>query len=523
MSNRSQPQIKGRAKSELDHLALVQHSFTVRNALSRVPLCLALLCSTPAVAADSSLSASGSATTAGAPVGVAGKSVAAAKSSQATMEAMPPNHLATEQPPVSSAGTSDVQGKAAQPSPGASGSAAQIREVNAPIGKPAGVTQGQSATEQKGAAGTPKPAAESPQQPPAQAVAAAQQSGGRANAPAVASSAAKTSAQAANAQPSGGAPASATQNALKNGVAAKQDELTRLNSTLRGLNEAWELAELERNEALALESRMKQTVLLETDSFLRGESDVSGLEQIRSEYSDQREKRQELDEKSLKLKGDAKVLEQKRATLSLNISERKTTLTKVKNSQDKAAIVELRKRLPAEISFTEKFSFSCPTSKGLSACLAEKNISALVHETIFERYGEKLRREQIVPSSSKPLAINESELKYTFTHSFVNAGVDLQGRVSAEVLIKANVRPEPSLACTALGIDQQLCAEQLYMLTIRSNKYGDQVQVDGENQGSTPVVLSLPKGKYTIQIEAGSAAVKKLVQLDKDRTIKINL
>lgn len=333
----------------------------------------------------------------------------------------------------------------------------------------------------------------------------------------------KEIAQGAPVQPESGVPVDPTLRALQSSMVTKQDELIRLEDTLVALNQAWESAELERNGARALEGRMKQTILLETDSFLRGEIDVSGLEQLRLEYAEQREKRQELDEKALKLKGELKSLEQKRMALNLNISERKTVITRLANSHDQKAIVDVRKRLPREISFTEKFSFHCPTSKGLSVCLAEKNISSLVHERIFERYEESLVGARVVSLEGKPLTINESELKYTFSHSFLSADMDINGKVSAEVRINAHIRAELSLACSVLGVEQQLCSEQLYVLTVRSNKYGDQVRVNGEYHGSTPVVLALPKGQHTIQVKLDSAELKKTVKLDRDRVVKFQM
>jgi hypothetical protein len=57
------------------------------------------------------------------------------------------------------------------------------------------------------------------------------------------------------------------------------------------------------------------------------------------------------------------------------------------------------------------------------------------------------------------------------------------------------------------------------MLTVRSNKNGDQVVLAGVNYGSTPLVLALPKGDYDIQVAAEGAQQKRMVQLSGDKTV----
>ncbi|MFJ7311448.1 PEGA domain-containing protein [Pseudomonas sp. NPDC098747] len=304
---------------------------------------------------------------------------------------------------------------------------------------------------------------------------------------------------------------------IREALRAKQKELLELEERATKAAEGLASLELDLNEAKTLEARLKQTIVLETENFLQGKTTVNGLDQIRAEYVTQNDQRESLQNQYIKMKKIFDVATKKSNSLKVSIAETETSLTRLENARDKLAIAETRKSFPKEMTFVENLSFKCSTAKGLSYCLEEKNITSLVQENIAHHYSMALRKNPNAFRKVPPFS--ENDLSYSFNHSFKNAQMDMNGFVSATVQINATLHPKSSLACTILDINPQLCTNALYTLTVRSNKHDDVVSIDGAKYGHTPLVLALPKGYHSIQVNSQKMEQTKKILLDNDKVI----
>jgi hypothetical protein len=306
---------------------------------------------------------------------------------------------------------------------------------------------------------------------------------------------------------------------LQLGLEGQQNELNQVQSALEQLRQTIEQVKLDRNEAKISEARMREAITQEADNFLSGQTDTEASNRLRSDYVSTKKKRQELDEEYQALMQFLKLDQQKAIKLKAEISQRQIVLEAMINTRDKRIIHELRNQLPTKLEFTQAITFTCPTSKGLSNCLAQKDIAPLVHGKINSLYAQAVKKIRVQKRPTQPGPINDTEFSYTFTHSFESANMGMDGKVSAMAKVDVTVRPSSSLACSYLGVNQSLCSAGLYMLTVRSNKNGDQVVLAGVNYGSTPLVLALPKGDYDIQVAAEGAQQKRMVQLSGDKAV----
>ncbi|CAM5490469.1 hypothetical protein SSTU70S_04605 [Stutzerimonas stutzeri] len=93
------------------------------------------------------------------------------------------------------------------------------------------------------------------------------------------------------------------------------------------------------------------------------------------------------------------------------------------------------------------------------------------------------------------------------------------GTVSAEVIIEAAIKPKKVMPCAILGVSSELCDARSYSLIVRSNRFNDQVRINDQVHGATPVSLILESGEYDVQVTHEGVTQTRKLSLDDDRVV----
>lgn len=182
-----------------------------------------------------------------------------------------------------------------------------------------------------------------------------------------------------------------------------------------------------------------------------------------------------------------------------------------------AKVQEVTRQLERNLGFRETVSFKCSTSKSLGNCLNEYPLEARIQTWIEEHYQQELSQD--LAELVGPVRLSSDWYTTTVSRDFVEASMSLQGTVTADVDVRAQVRPRKMMACALLGAPAEMCETQSVSLIVRSNKYGDQVLVNKKPYGSTPLSLMLDPGVYNIEVRYQGLTQKRTLSLDENRHI----
>ena len=215
---------------------------------------------------------------------------------------------------------------------------------------------------------------------------------------------------------------------------------------------------------------------------------------------------EELAARQLQLTGKQRDLERLQASYAAQ--QREQALRQVQ---------DVARHLERDLSFRETIGFKCVTSKSLSTCLNEYPLESRIHGWIEEHYQQALSG----ALSELDVQVQLSPDWYTsrFTRKFADASMSLQGAVTAEVEVNAEIVPRKMMACALTGASAELCETHSVSLIVRSNKYGDQVLVNKKPYGSTPVSLMLEPGVYNVEVRYQGLTQKRTLTLDENRHI----
>lgn len=180
-------------------------------------------------------------------------------------------------------------------------------------------------------------------------------------------------------------------------------------------------------------------------------------------------------------------------------------------------IQAIARRLERTIHFTESVSFRCSTSKSMAACLAEHRNDSRLSQWVLERYQRVLAEE--LRDEVDSLQLDPNWYAYRTKADFSEASMNLDGTVTAEVAIEASITPKKLMPCAILGVTYDLCDAKSYSLIVRSNKFNDQVRINDQPHGATPVSLILEGGVYNIQVTSNGVTQSRKLSLNDDRVV----
>lgn len=332
-------------------------------------------------------------------------------------------------------------------------------------------------------------------------------------------------------QPAGGtaaqAPASGSVQAGSDSSEAsadQSDQLTRKIAELdailadkKQLEDALRLEKSAQSAASLQVSNTKKLIRLEIEDFFAQTTNRTRLDSLLEDYARSvveeetalarvQAVEKDLGERQLKFLQAARDVERLKAQLASEVRKR--------NSKKVQAIA---RRLDKNIYFNESVSFRCSTTKSLASCLAEYKPDERMARWVQEHY-ERVLAEEIrdqVPN----LKLEPNWYSYRTRSEFSEASMSLDGTVSAQVTIQATVTAKKMMSCAILDIPFELCDSKTHSLIVRSNKFNDQVIINQQNHGPTPVSLMLDGGEYEVQVVSEGVTQKRTLSLKGDQVI----
>jgi len=288
-----------------------------------------------------------------------------------------------------------------------------------------------------------------------------------------------------------------------------------LNEEKLQLDNAWRI---ERNKYDSMKIRIddsKKTIRLEMDEVLLNNSPRERLDELLSQHEtlskDEKEVAKRVSQIEEKLAAHQLLLVQAKRDLD----RMQTNYAAQQREQDIQRVQEITRFLDRELRFSETVSFKCSPSKSLAACLNEYPLDSRIQGWVQDHYQAALTEEL----SDKIEQVRLSSDWYTteVNRNFTEASMSLDGSVSAEVEVRANVVSRKMMACALLKAPADLCEAQSVSLIVRSNKYGDQVYINDKPYGSTPLSLILDPGLYNVEVKYQGLTQKRTLTLEDNR------
>ncbi|MCQ4295673.1 PEGA domain-containing protein [Pseudomonas stutzeri] len=276
----------------------------------------------------------------------------------------------------------------------------------------------------------------------------------------------------------------------------------------------------EKSELAAVQLQLantKKLIRMEVDDFLGQSAERKRLDDLLddhkrsadgaaaiSERVDALEK--ELGSQHLKFSLAARDVERLKSQLAAEIRER--------NSKNIQAIA---RKLDKTIRFEQSVSFRCSASKSLAACLAEHRNDGQIAQSVLDNYQRVLAED--VREQVSDLALDTDWYRYRTRTEFAQASMSLDGTVNAQLNVEATITAKKMMPCAILDLPYEQCDSKTYSLIVRSNKYDDQVRINDQVHGATPVSLVLDSGVYDIQITSGGITQKRTLSLKGDQVV----
>lgn len=188
-----------------------------------------------------------------------------------------------------------------------------------------------------------------------------------------------------------------------------------------------------------------------------------------------------------------------------------------RNSKKVQAIA---RHLDRTIHFNESVSFRCSTSKSMAACLAEHRHDSRLSLWVLERYQSALAQE--LREEVDSLQLDPNWFTSRTRAEFSEASMNLEGVVTAEVAVEATIKAKKLMPCAILGVSYDLCDARSYSLIVRSNRFNDQVRINDQVHGATPVSLMLEGGDYHVQVTADGVTQTRKLSLSDDRVLNFH-
>ncbi|MCQ4323756.1 PEGA domain-containing protein [Stutzerimonas stutzeri] len=300
-------------------------------------------------------------------------------------------------------------------------------------------------------------------------------------------------------------------------LAAKIAELDALLLDKQKLEDALRIEKSAQAAARLQLENSKKLIRMEVDDFLGQGADRKRLNELLDEHARTTEAEatvsgrvdaieKDLGSQHLKFSLAARDVERLKAQLAAEIRER--------NSKKIQAIA---RKLDKTIRFEQSVSFRCSASKSLADCLAEHRNDGQMSQWVLENYQRVLAED--LKDQVADLALDTGWYRYRTRSDFAQASMSLDGTVNAQVSIEATVSAKKMMPCAILDVPYEQCDSKTYSLIVRSNKYGDQVRINDQEHGATPVSLVLDSGVYDIQVTSGGITQKRTLSLKGDQVL----
>lgn len=300
-------------------------------------------------------------------------------------------------------------------------------------------------------------------------------------------------------------------------IAALVSQVGLLNEEKSKLDNAWRI---ERNKYGTMKIRIddsKKTIRLEMDEVLLNNSPRERLDDLLSQHQALSKDEKELAQEVLQLEEKLAAHQLLLAQAHRDLQRARTLYAAQQREQDIQRVAEITQLLDRELRFNEQISFKCSTNKSLAGCLNDYPLDLRIQGWVKERYQTVLTDE--LAGKIEQIILSSDWYSTEVNRNFTEASMSLDGSITAQIEVRANVVSHKMMACALLKAPVDLCEAQSVSLIVRSNKYGDQVYINNKLYGSTPLSVMLDPGTYNVEVKYQGLTQKRTLTLDENRNL----
>jgi len=301
-------------------------------------------------------------------------------------------------------------------------------------------------------------------------------------------------------------------------LTVKLAELDAILAEKQQLEDALRVEKSAQSAAALQLSNTQKLIRLEIEDFFAHSSNRARLDNLFEEYKRSADEENAVRQRVESAQRDLAAKHLKFSQAARDVERVKAQLASETRKRDSKKIQSIARRLDKTIYFNQPISFRCSTSKSLAQCLAGYQHDGRMSHWVQEHYERVLGEE--IRDQVETLRLNPSWYAYRTKSEFSEASMSLDGTVDAQVSIQATVTAKKMMPCAILDVPYELCDSRTHSLIVRSNKYGDQVLVNEQPYGSTPVSLMLDSGTYDVQVISGGVTQKRTLSLNGDHVVR---
>lgn len=300
-------------------------------------------------------------------------------------------------------------------------------------------------------------------------------------------------------------------------LAAKLAELDTILAERQKLEDNLQAERAVQANAKLQQDNAKKLIRLEMEDFFAASNNSERLDSLLGEYKREADRYAAASERVAAVEKDLAGQHLRFAQAERDVERVKAQLAAEIRERNARKIQSVARALDRTVEFDESVSFRCSPNKSLAACLSEQGDGGRMAQWVQDNYQRALAAE--IAEHVSDLNLNPSWYRYRTMVQYSQASMMLDGTVTAQLNVKAAITAKKMMACALLEVPYELCDSPTHSLIVRSNKFGDQVTVNGETYGATPVSLVLEPGNYQIQVSAGGKTQQRTVSLNGDRVV----
>lgn len=301
-------------------------------------------------------------------------------------------------------------------------------------------------------------------------------------------------------------------------LTAKLTELDAILAEKQQLEDALRVEKSAQSAAALQSSNTQKLIRLEVEDFFAQGSNRARLDNLFEEYKRSADEEGAAQKRVELVQRDLAAKQLKFSQAARDVERVKAQLASEMRKRDSKKIQSIARRLDKTIYFNQPISFRCSTTRSLSQCLAGYQHDGRMSQWVQDHYERVLGEE--IRDQVDTLKLNPSWYAFRTKSEFSEASMSLDGTVEAQVSIQAAVTAKKMMPCAILDVPYELCDSRTHSLIVRSNKHNDQVLINEQPHGATPVSLILDSGTYDVQVVSGGVTQKRTLSLENDQVVR---
>lgn len=298
---------------------------------------------------------------------------------------------------------------------------------------------------------------------------------------------------------------------------AKIAELDALLAEKQQLEDSLRIEKSAQSTAALQSKNAKKLIRLELEDFFAQSSSRERLETLLDDFKRSADEEKAALERVQAVEKELAAKQLRFTHAARDVERLKAQLASEERKLNSKKIQSIARRLDKTLYFNESVSFRCATTKSLASCLAGYEPDGRMSQWVLDHYQRVLSED--IRDQVSDLRLNPNWYNYRTKTEFSEASMSLDGTVTAQVNIQATVTAKKMMPCAILDVPYEMCDSSTHSLIVRSNKYNDQVVINGQPQGATPVSLILDSGVYEIQVTSGGITQKRTLSLKSDQVV----